>query len=294
MIRSGTILLLVYVALPLQAFAQESQFVSCDGSTGDPCSWCNLVDLGNGIITWLIGILFIMAGILVAVAGIKLVTSGGNTSALDSAKSSFQNAVIGLVIVFSAWLLVDTLMRTLLPGDQGMIDGRFFWSEVECWVPKVPVQYTREGNDPGYTFDSEAGGPLPPAGADGTYNQAQAEAILTDRFDISSSGGCTDRTQTNCTSLDGVRQTTLDRALELQNAVGERLVITGGTEAGHSTSIEYSHSNGYKLDLRPSTALNSHIYNNYEQIGPSKYRDSNGNTYYRHGPHDHWDITITN
>ena len=65
-------------------------------------------------------------------AGFKLVTSQGNPSALSDAKGRFMNAFIGLLIVLSAWLIVDTLMRGLLPGDTGEITGWGPWSQIQC------------------------------------------------------------------------------------------------------------------------------------------------------------------
>lgn len=113
-----------------------AQFAGC---TGTDCSLCNVADMANGIITWLIGILFMVFALLLAIAGVRLVTSAGNHHALDEAKSSFTNAIIGMIIVLSAWLLVDTIMRALVgtsanPGQipNGTKTGYLFWSEIEC------------------------------------------------------------------------------------------------------------------------------------------------------------------
>jgi Type IV secretion system pilin/NlpC/P60 family len=108
------------------------------GCTGLDCSACNVVYMANGLITWLIGILFVVFALLLAIAGVKLVTSGGNHHALDEAKGSFVNAIIGFIIILSAWLIVDTIMRALVgrPGQEGMIGGEatgwLFWTEIQC------------------------------------------------------------------------------------------------------------------------------------------------------------------
>ena len=86
-------------------------FVSCDGYN---CSACDLVSMANTIIVWLFGIIFLIFAGLMAVAGLGLVTSGGNQSALEAAKSKFKNGIIGLITVASAWLFVDTIMKALL------------------------------------------------------------------------------------------------------------------------------------------------------------------------------------
>jgi hypothetical protein len=133
------VFLFIGIATPA-VFAQEegSGIAQLSGCTGLDCSACNVVDMANGLITWLIGILFVVFALLLAIAGVKLVTSGGNHHALDEAKSSFMNAIIGFIIILAAWLIVDTIMRGLVgrPGQEGMIGGEasgwLFWSEIEC------------------------------------------------------------------------------------------------------------------------------------------------------------------
>lgn len=120
--------------------AQEVGLSQLSQCSGTDCSACNVVHLANGIIKWLIGILFIIFAILVAVAGVRLVVSGGNHHALDEAKSMFLNAIIGFIIILSAWLIVDTIMRALVGTDErpgqlaigGKATGYLFWSQVQC------------------------------------------------------------------------------------------------------------------------------------------------------------------
>ena len=109
--------------------------VQLSGCEGWNCTACNLVDLANGIIKWLIGIVFLVFAVLVAVAGVRMVLSGGSHHALDEAKGMFVNAIIGLVIILAAWLIVDSIMRVLLPNGQlnyGSVTGWLYWSEVQC------------------------------------------------------------------------------------------------------------------------------------------------------------------
>jgi hypothetical protein len=121
-------------------------FVPCEGRF---CSACDFVVLGNTAIKWLITISFLFFAILAVRAGIKLVTSQGNPSALQDAKSSFTNAFIGLIIILIAFLLVDTIMRQLVKGN-GTIEGYGPWSEVRCseQVESVfPVEPYFEGDE---------------------------------------------------------------------------------------------------------------------------------------------------
>ncbi|USN92226.1 MAG: lytic transglycosylase domain-containing protein [Candidatus Nomurabacteria bacterium] len=90
--------------------------------------------MANGIVKWLIGVLMVVFAVLIVVAGFKLVTSGGNPGAKEDAKNMIANAIIGIIIVLAAWLMVDTVMKGLLIGGDGRIDGKLFWSKIECSV----------------------------------------------------------------------------------------------------------------------------------------------------------------
>jgi hypothetical protein len=108
-----------------------------------------------------------------------------------------------------------------------------------------------------------------------------------------SSGGCSDRNTPTCTSFDGIRQATIDGAITLRNASGCSLMITGGTETGHSSGT-YSHWNGYKLDFSRTTCLTSWVHSTYTYIGQrsdgaAQYQAASGNVYADEG--NHWDVT---
>lgn len=114
----------------MPSVASAAPLVACDGTTTNPCDLCALMAMGNTIVTWLIGVLLVVFSIIVAIAGFGLATSGGNPAAKSAAKSKIMNALIGLVIVLSAWLLVDTVMQAVL--EDGMIDGRLWYTVINC------------------------------------------------------------------------------------------------------------------------------------------------------------------
>ena len=110
----------------------------------------------------------------------------------------------------------------------------------------------------------------------------------------SSSGGCTTRSNSTCTSFEGIRQTTIDGAKTLKSASGCALNITGGTEVGHASGT-YSHYNGYKLDFTRTTCLTSYVHNTFTYIGLRgdgypQYQSGAGNVYADEG--SHWDVTF--
>lgn len=123
---------LLVVSLPKLASAQ---FVICNGTD---CSACDLVSLVNQIIVWLVGILMFVFAILAVKAGFELVMSQG-AGDLKNAKESFVNAFIGLLIILSAWLIVDTMIRGLGVTQNGR---PFPWSEVQCQLQTAPLEGT--------------------------------------------------------------------------------------------------------------------------------------------------------
>lgn len=131
---------LFFVILPSD-FVDAAGLVTCDGVD---CSLCNLVQMVNVIIIWLFGIIFLIFAVIMFIAGWGLVTSGGNQSALNDAKTKFQNALIGLLIVMAAWLLIDTIMKGLLPG--GEIAGWGPWTNVQCQIQAQPKEVGEEGD----------------------------------------------------------------------------------------------------------------------------------------------------
>lgn len=102
------------LSLPSFTFAQG--FIQCGYER--MCNACDVITTTNTIINWLFGILAMLAVISLVVAGFRLVVSGGNVSAWKQAKQMFTNVIIGFVIVLSAWLIVDTIMK-------GMLDPEF-------------------------------------------------------------------------------------------------------------------------------------------------------------------------
>ncbi|PJC49310.1 hypothetical protein CO033_02135, partial [Candidatus Nomurabacteria bacterium CG_4_9_14_0_2_um_filter_32_10] len=85
--------------------------VPCDGSAEHPCDFYQLLDLINKVINFIIvGLVIPIAAIMFAYAGFELLTSGGETSKREKAKSIFLNVAIGLIVVVAAFLIVQTVL----------------------------------------------------------------------------------------------------------------------------------------------------------------------------------------
>ncbi len=125
-------------------------------------------------------------------------------------------------------------------------------------------------------------------------SQAQAESRIRGAgIGISSSGNCSNRNNSTCTSLDQINDSTVDGIVTLKRASGCAMTITGGTETGHASGT-YSHWNGYKVDIAFSSCIGSYILNNFSYIGKRgdgapMYKSAAGNIYAKES--NHWDIT---
>ncbi|MFC9247111.1 hypothetical protein ACFT7S_24890 [Streptomyces sp. NPDC057136] len=112
----------------------------------------------------------------------------------------------------------------------------------------------------------------------------------------SSSGGCSNRNISTCTSFEQLNLASAQGAQTLKSATGCALNITGGTETGHAGGT-YSHWNGYKLDFSKSTCLTNYVHGVFTYIGPRgdgapQYKSGSGNIYADEG--NHWDVTYYN
>ncbi|MEZ4200671.1 MAG: pilin [Candidatus Paceibacterota bacterium] len=84
--------------------------------SGPDCTFNDVVRLANRVINFLVQLLVVLGTIALVISGFKLVTSGGDQAAMESAKKMFTNVVIGLIIVLAAWLIIDTVLKMLTGG----------------------------------------------------------------------------------------------------------------------------------------------------------------------------------
>jgi hypothetical protein len=124
-----------------------------------------------------------------------------------------------------------------------------------------------------------------------THSQATAQ-LTAAGISWYSSGGCSNRNVPTCTSFEGIRQPTIDGVIAFKAASGCSILITAGTETGHTTTT-YSHWNGYKVDISKATCVTNYIKAAYTYVGyisgwGYQYRAPSGNLYTDEG--NHWDI----
>src|SRR3989338_6365872 len=120
--------LTVAIMLPSLAFAAWTDpIVQCsgalpgktiDGKTQAACTVCDIAKTAQNVPNTAIYIAVFMSSILFAYAGFIYITNIANHGEITKAKNIFANVIIGLVIILASWLVIDTLMKTLVNNDE--------------------------------------------------------------------------------------------------------------------------------------------------------------------------------
>ncbi len=110
--------------------AQGAGIVPCGGEGENPCTFCYLFVLLNNIIKFLlIDLVPPIAVLMLVVGGIMYFFGGPNPSALNKAMGIMKSVVIGLVIAYTAWIVVNTILTTSgLAESESLLK----WYDLRC------------------------------------------------------------------------------------------------------------------------------------------------------------------
>lgn len=108
-------LFLGWFFLPLFTFAQSQIVPSCGDD--NRCGYCDLLQLGENIIVFIIRFAVIIAVLMIVYAGFLFLTAGGSAPQISRARSVLVKTIIGLVITLAAWLIVDLVVTAFLSPD---------------------------------------------------------------------------------------------------------------------------------------------------------------------------------
>ena len=126
--RGNRVALVLFVVVfltvvPFFAFAQVIPIIvpeDCRGANAaQNCGICDLAQLAQNVLNAGIYIVIFLSAVLFSWAGWKYVTAGGNVGKATQAREIFTNVLVGLIIILAGWLVVDTLMKTLVKEDGG-------------------------------------------------------------------------------------------------------------------------------------------------------------------------------
>lgn len=250
-----------------------------------PCGFGGVLDAMRNVMNLGIAIAVAVATIIIAWGGFLYIMSPANPESRSTANKMLINAAIGLLIVLSAWLIVDFVMKTLYSGPDGEAGRYGPWNAILtggdiCVQPKPTSSLFKgkilavPGVDTGGTGVISAG----------EYTTAQAASAL-------KAGGVG---YNQGITMDGTRADTISQAVALKAACGCTVTVTSTTGGSHAGGT-YSHSEGYKIDVGLNSALNAYIQGKLRaggnrSDGAALYYDKCGNAYAKES--DHWDILV--
>ena len=130
-----------------------------------PCQFCHLLAMINNLVKFtLIEIVPLVAVAMFVVAGIMFFTAGGSLDRLKSAKKLFTGIVIGLSIIYGAWLIVSVLMNLVGVAKWTGLQGG--WYKIDCPI-QLPADAIPAGagnpSNPPNSGGNNPGNPLPPS-----------------------------------------------------------------------------------------------------------------------------------
>lgn len=220
--------------------------------------------------TYLPGLFRLLIGIAGGLAVIKIIWGGIRYMSTDAfgekseAKGTIENALWGLLLAMSAWLIVYTINPELVKFDLN--------------IPTTPIEEV-----PIIT----PGGGMPVTSPSNTVGLTQAQALSQFKSaGINLAGPIL---------LVGIKQKTVDELVNLKrNCTNCEIVVTSATGGAHAAGT-CSHANGYKVDLRLNDSLTNYITRNYTQLpnradGAKMYKASSGAFYAQEG--NHWDVVV--
>ncbi len=109
--------ILAFVFFPESALALDPLF-TCH--VGSECNFCDLANMIENVADWTTLVATLIAVIGLMYSGFRMSASRGDVQAFTAAKQMFGNIAVGLVIIMTAWIIVDTIVKALAGGDFGV------------------------------------------------------------------------------------------------------------------------------------------------------------------------------
>lgn len=266
--RYLTPLLFVSLVLFAPALTYGQGFVTCSGAD---CDLCDLFSTIWRVIDFIYVTISIIAVFVLAYAGFKLVTSAGNQNAWTEAKQFLQNVIIGIILIFASYVIVDTLIKAVVGGDHQYLN---FADRpmADCGGQTTPVG---QDNPP----ERATGGPQailiydPPSPFNDntptlSWQTANATTVTINNQPQPATGSMslptnTQQTFTIVATGDDDRTTSYDLAVDTTSTQRQTVGSVGGGSAGGTPSCVHGTGGNYHLRFGSTVdvaQLESHIY----------------------------------
>lgn len=112
-----------YFLLITTSIASAAGIVPCGGVD---CNICHLFQGVSNIIDFLLkNIAFPLGVVAILYGGFMMMTSGGSEERVKKGRTALEFAVYGIIIAFAGWLIIDTILTSLVKGE---LDLKAFWN----------------------------------------------------------------------------------------------------------------------------------------------------------------------
>jgi hypothetical protein len=123
-------LLLIPVLTNAAIIVQPSGLVPCGGPNQNECTLCDLLVLVQRVLKFALEIAFLIIIGFVVYGGFRWIFSLGKEENLKAGQQIITNAIIGLIIILTAWIIVNTIFWAI--KEMGGDDYTGTWYSIEC------------------------------------------------------------------------------------------------------------------------------------------------------------------
>lgn len=269
-LKSKKKLVLFFVLFLIPSIVFASGIIPCGRSADDlstpaineklPCTLCHLIIGVKNLVDFGTKVLITVAAVGIFISGVMYVVSSGSEEAVKRAKEFLGSSLKGFTIVLGAWFIVNITMWAL-SFNPSLSIGKTNWYTFTCVTASTSYQ-----------------APAAITYLENALTHAQAlEKLKGTGISVISSGNCSDRNNSSCTSLDGIPEKTINNLIKIKDVCGRSPVITGGTEDGHQ-----SHGIGKTpVDLSWNVKLAECLKSNASALSISKICTTKQDAQYR-------------
>lgn len=218
----------------------------------------------SGAIKLLIALGVGLAVLFAIIGGTQYVAASINPSAKKDAMERIQHAIIGLTIILTSYLLLNSI-------NPKLVSGGFVLPPI-TFAPTAQITPTVAPN----LWASDA---------------SERAALSSDPNSVPiNKQNCVNIGDTNCTSVLNLQQDVISKIKSLKSACGCSVVVTGGTEYW----LHQTHSNNRTVDLSKNSAVDAYITSGISSPGSgcgirtAPHYQKDFATYVNEG--DHWHV----
>ncbi len=270
--------------LPLSAEAQFGPIIP-EACRTCACGFAGVLAIIQNVVNFMIAIAIMFATIIMVWAGGLYVLSATNPESRSTANKMLINAAVGLLIVLSAWLIVDFVMKTLYKNDSefGPWNSILVGGDNSCIVAKAtsPLFSGDMFTAPGQGTGASGGGsctPIPdsqlvtfdPSATDGQTRKGTADTVQ--RFmnmrAAASRDGITLKAGNAYRSPQEAEDLWRSHGCQVVNG---KTVCSNGSEVAKPCSVQggggSNHTKGTAIDIETNAAGTAWLRRNAAQYG---------------------------